>query len=68
MSDVNMNNWGAELLKRRPDVTPDVVQKFVTKMFRTNADFVFTVTRDFVPDDVATPKPAAMRLRGWPRP
>jgi hypothetical protein len=26
----------------------DMVQKFVTAMFRTNADFVFTVTRDFV--------------------
>ena len=25
-----------------------MVQKFVTKMFRTDADFVFTVTRDFV--------------------
>jgi hypothetical protein len=24
------------------------VDKFLTKVFRTNADFVFTVTRDFV--------------------
>jgi len=24
------------------------VEKFLTKMYRTNADFVFTVTRDFV--------------------
>jgi hypothetical protein len=25
-----------------------LVEKFLTKMFRTNPDFVFTVTRDFV--------------------
>ena len=40
-----------------------MVDKFLTKMYRTNPDFVFTVTRDFVrncqtpvlilPDDVA---------------
>jgi pimeloyl-ACP methyl ester carboxylesterase len=54
--------WGQELIKRRPEVTTETVDKFLTKMFRTNADFVFTVTRDFVrncqtpvlvlPDDV----------------
>jgi hypothetical protein len=26
----------------------ETVEKFLTKMYRTNADFVFTVTRDFV--------------------
>ncbi len=26
----------------------ETVDKFVTKMYRTNPDFVFTVTRDFV--------------------
>jgi len=25
-----------------------MVEKYLTKMYRTNADFVFTVTRDFV--------------------
>jgi hypothetical protein len=48
MYDASMSPWGSDLIKRRPDVTMDTVQKFVTKMFRTNADFVFTVTRDFV--------------------
>jgi len=62
MYDASMTGWGAELVKRRPELTTEVVEKFVTKMFRTNADFVFTVTRDFVrncqtpvlilPDDV----------------
>jgi pimeloyl-ACP methyl ester carboxylesterase len=62
MYDASMTGWGADLVKRRPEVTTEMVEKFVTKMFRTNADFVFTVTRDFVrqcqtpvlvlPDDV----------------
>jgi len=62
MYDASMNGWAPELLKRRPDLTKETVEKFLTKMFRTDADFVFTVTRDFVrncqtpvlvlPDDV----------------
>jgi len=46
--DGNMKGWGPELVKRRPDVTMQTVDKFLTKMYRTDADFVFTVTRDFV--------------------
>jgi pimeloyl-ACP methyl ester carboxylesterase len=48
--DNNMKGWGPELMARRPDVTPETVEKFLTRMYRTNADFVFTVTRDFVRD------------------
>jgi pimeloyl-ACP methyl ester carboxylesterase len=44
----NMKGWGPELVKRRPDITMDTVDKFLTRMYRTNPDFVFTVTRDFV--------------------
>src|SRR5687767_2175390 len=44
----NMKGWGPELVKRRPEITMDTVDKFVTRMYRTNPDFVFTVTRDFV--------------------
>jgi pimeloyl-ACP methyl ester carboxylesterase len=44
----NMKGWGPEIVKRRPDVTMDMVDKFLTKMYRSNPDFVFTVTRDFV--------------------
>jgi pimeloyl-ACP methyl ester carboxylesterase len=61
--DNNMKSWGPELVKRRPDVTMDMIDRFLTRMYRTDADFVFTVTRDFVrscqtpvlilPDDVA---------------
>jgi pimeloyl-ACP methyl ester carboxylesterase len=60
--DNNMKGWGPELVKRRPEITMPMVDRFLTRMYRTNADFVFTVTRDFVktcrtpvlilPDDV----------------
>ena len=46
--DDNMAMWGPELVKRRPDITMDMVEKFLTRMNRTNADFVFTAPRDFV--------------------
>ena len=69
--DNNMRGWGPELVERRPEITMDMVDKFLTTMYRTNADFVFTVTRDFVrelqtpililPDDVpAHPYAVAM--------
>ena len=44
----NIKGWGPELVKQRPEITTDTVDKFLTKMYRTNPDFVFTVTRDFV--------------------
>jgi pimeloyl-ACP methyl ester carboxylesterase len=67
----NMKGWGPELVKRRPDITMEMVDRFLTRMYRTNADFVFTVTRDFVrncqtpvlilPDDIpAHPYAVAM--------
>ena len=69
--DNNMTGWGPELVKRRPEITMETVDKFLTKMYKTNADFVFTVTRDFVrqcqtpililPDDIpAHPYAVAM--------
>ena len=67
----NMTGWGPELVKRRPEITMEMVDRFLTRMYRTNADFVFTVSRDFVrqcqtpvlvlPDDVpAHPYAVAM--------
>jgi pimeloyl-ACP methyl ester carboxylesterase len=68
--DNSMSGWGPELVKRRPEITMEMVDKFLTKLYRTN-DFVLTVTRDFVrnchtpvlilPDDVpAHPYAVAM--------
>ena len=58
---------------RRSDVTMEQVDAFLNKMYRTDADFVFTVSRDFVrtirtplliaPDDVpAHPYKVAMEV------
>jgi hypothetical protein len=67
----NMTGWAPELVKLRPDLTMEMAEKFLTRMYRTNPDFVFTVTRDFVrqcetpvlilPDDIpAHPYAVAM--------
>ena len=46
--ETNMKGWGPDLVKRRSDITMEMVDRFLTRMYRTHADFVFTVTRDFV--------------------
>ena len=46
--ETNMKGWGPEFVKRHPEITMETVEKFLTKMYRNNPDFVFTVTRDFV--------------------
>jgi pimeloyl-ACP methyl ester carboxylesterase len=67
----NIKGWGPELVKRRPEITMEMVDRFLTRMYRTNPDFVLTVTRDFVrkcqtpvmilPDDIpAHPYAVAM--------
>jgi pimeloyl-ACP methyl ester carboxylesterase len=58
----NITGWGPPLCGRRPEITMAMVDAFLNRMYRTDADFVFTVTRDFVracrtpilvlPDDV----------------
>ncbi len=60
--ETNTERWGPALVQRRPDITMEMVDAFLTKMYR-NIDFVITVTRDFVrncqtpvlilPDDTA---------------
>jgi pimeloyl-ACP methyl ester carboxylesterase len=69
--DGSMTGWGPDLVKRRAEITMAMIERFLTKMYRSNPDFVFTVTRDFVrncqtpvlilPDDVpAHPYAVAM--------
>jgi pimeloyl-ACP methyl ester carboxylesterase len=69
----NMKVWGPQLCEKRPDITMDLVHAFLTNMYTNRADFVFTVTRDFVrsiqtplliaPDDVpAHPYKVAMEV------
>jgi len=63
--------WPAQITAKRPEIAKDTAERFVTRMFETGSDFVFTVTRDFVrtcqnpililPDDVpAHPYAVAM--------
>ena len=67
----NIEGWGPPLCARRPDITMEMVDAFLNKMYRANADFVFTANRDFVracqtpililPDDIpAHPYAVAM--------
>ena len=59
----NIKGWAPGLVERRSDITIKEAGAFLEKMYRANADFVFTVSRDFVrqcktpvlimPDDVA---------------
>src|SRR6266849_4551251 len=67
----NITGWCPALCARRPEITMAMVSAFLNKMYRSNPDFVFTVTRDFVrtcqtpilvlPDDVpAHPYAVAM--------
>jgi hypothetical protein len=67
-----MKGWGPEIVKRRPDLSMEAVDRFLTKMYRgAAADFVYTVSRDFVrscktpvlvmPDD-SPPHPYAVAM------
>ena len=69
----NIKDWGPLLCEKRPDLTMDMVHDFLTSMYTDRADFVFTVSRDFVrslqtplliaPDDVpAHPYETAMEV------
>ncbi len=67
----NMKGWGPRIAEARDDVAMADVERFLDRMYRSPADFVFTVTRDFVracqtpvmilPDDIpAHPYAVAM--------
>jgi len=71
MFDTNMQGWGPDYVKRHPDVSMAQVEQFLTKMYKANPDFVWSVNRDFVrscktpvlilPDDIpAHPYKTAM--------
>jgi pimeloyl-ACP methyl ester carboxylesterase len=69
--DNNMKGWGPAYAAAHPEVKMETVEKFLTRMYNTNPDFVFTVSRDFVrncqtpvlilPDDVP-PHPYAVAM------
>ena len=58
----NMKGWGPALCARQPDITMARVHDFLTNMYTKRADFVYTVTRDFVRScRPAAPGPARRR-------
>ncbi|HWO73019.1 MAG TPA: alpha/beta fold hydrolase [Dehalococcoidia bacterium] len=62
MYNSGRDGWAPEFLKRRPDVSMDVIEAYLHNLYRANPDFVYSVSRDFVrscrtpmlvmPDDV----------------
>lgn len=64
-------NWPSQLTAKRPEIQIETAKEFTVRMFETDPDFVFTVTRDFVrgcqtpvlilPDDVP-PHPYAVAM------
>jgi pimeloyl-ACP methyl ester carboxylesterase len=67
----NIKGWAPQLLERHPELTQSDAEAFLNSMYRRDADFVFTVSREFVascqtpvlvlPDDVpAHPYAVAM--------
>jgi pimeloyl-ACP methyl ester carboxylesterase len=71
MFDTNMQGWGPDYVKKHPDVKMAQVEQFLTKMYKANPDFVWSVNRDFarqcknpvliLPDDIpAHPYKTAM--------
>ncbi|MEQ8806150.1 MAG: alpha/beta fold hydrolase, partial [Rhodospirillales bacterium] len=66
-----LKGWAPEFMKRRPEITLEMITEFLDTMYTKRADFVFTVDRDFVrncrtpvlvlPDDIpAHPYATAM--------
>lgn len=41
-------SWPPTVTAKQPSITMQTAEQFVVKMFETNPDFVFTVSRDFV--------------------
>ena len=69
----NIKGWGPPLCEKRPDLSMEMIQDFLTCMYTDRADFVFTASRNFVrsvktpmliaPDDVpAHPYATAMEV------
>src|SRR3954467_9466795 len=40
--------WAPELLKRRPDLSMETIEKYLHNLYRVRPDFVYSVSRDFV--------------------
>ncbi|MEQ9638868.1 MAG: alpha/beta hydrolase [Alphaproteobacteria bacterium] len=69
--DNNSKGWAPEIRASRPDITAEMTDAFLRKMYPAEEEFLFTVTRDFVrncqtpvlvmPDDIP-PHPYAVAM------
>jgi len=57
-------NWVPDFMKRRPDVSADIIEKYLHNLYAAQPDFLYSVSRDFIrscptpmlvlPDDIAS--------------
>ncbi len=47
MYNGGMESWGPALCEQRPDVTMDVVERYLHNLYRMQPDFMYCVSRDF---------------------
>jgi pimeloyl-ACP methyl ester carboxylesterase len=62
MYDAGKTVWARELRERQPDVSMEIIEKYLHNLYRVRPDFVYSVSRDFakscqtsmlvLPDDV----------------
>jgi pimeloyl-ACP methyl ester carboxylesterase len=73
MYDSGVNAWAPEFRKQHPEISMETIEAYLHNLYRSPADFVYTVSRDFVrscqtpmlvmPDDVpAHPYAVAMEV------
>jgi pimeloyl-ACP methyl ester carboxylesterase len=48
MYDAGHNSWGPDLIKERPELTMEHIDKYLHNLYRNPDDFVYSVTREFV--------------------
>ena len=48
MYNTGINTWMPAILEKRPDLSADDVSQYCYNLFRNPADFVYSVSRDFV--------------------
>lgn len=62
MYDSGRDGWAPDFRRRRPDVSMEIIEKYLHNLYRARPDFVYSVSRDFaracqtpmlvLPDDV----------------
>ncbi len=48
MYNLSRDVWAKEFRERRPDVSPDTIERYLHNLYRARPDFVYSVSREFV--------------------